>query len=233
MTQICAQRHEVATNGKFFPSNSGNKPHRVTAFRGHELPFCSCRAFIFGRSRIAKAEGTDQREVSFVCKHLQATFDQVCDWKQSGPNDYQYKDECPKCGGPIVDDDDVNMVPEDPTLALEDLRSLRAELAGEEPPAPLPRPEPWDPTDLVDTAVSALNDLVIAYNTLPEPVQALTSPEFVRIMTDADMLVNNLQDMLADPQPETPAPKPTKKKAAPKKDASAALDALTAGVKPR
>lgn len=149
--QVCAQRHEVATNGRVFPSKSGNKPHKVYAWKpgAPEVNgcFCSCQAFIFGRSKVAKKEEAetgkhvDPRDVVFVCKHLQEVFDTTCDWIQHTDADYQYDQTCPKCRGPLVNDDDEIVVPEDTTGAVNDLRGLLADLAGEEPPEPLPEPQ--------------------------------------------------------------------------------------------
>lgn len=144
--QICAKRAEAA-QGIMFPSDSGSKPHKAYAWKegAAELNgcFCSCKAFIFGRSRIAKAEGTSPQEVTFVCKHLQSVFDNYCGWHQTNENEYRYDRTCPKCGGDVIDTDD-NLVPDNPDDAVDDLRAMLAEMNGEEAPAPIARqPEEW------------------------------------------------------------------------------------------
>lgn len=152
--QVCAQRHEIALNGRMFPSNSGSKPHKAYAWRDGAAEvhgcFCSCQAFIFGRSKIAKAEGVSPQEVTFVCKHLQQIFDQTCDWHQTIEAEYRYDRRCPKCGGDVVDADDA-LIPTDEAGAVDDLRAMLAEMNGEEPPAPLPKPKPFTVTFTMTT----------------------------------------------------------------------------------
>lgn len=142
MTQVCAQRHKVATDGILFPSKSSDKVYKVTAFRPDQFPFCSCPAYIFQRSKIAKAEGVHQNTIPGTCKHLQSVMASACDWRQDTDEQYQFTETCPKCGGPLVEEGDYS-IPDDPTHAVDDLRSLLADLNGEEAPAPLPKPEPW------------------------------------------------------------------------------------------
>lgn len=146
MTQVCAQRHELATTGRFVPG-SGEKPYKVTAFRPDEFPFCSCRAYIFGRSKEAKrmqAEGIDihQKDVPGSCKHLDMVLAQTCDWRQERDADYQFSDVCPKCAGPLVEEG-ATVLPDDDLSAIDDLRALQASLRGEDAPAPLPKPKPF------------------------------------------------------------------------------------------
>jgi hypothetical protein len=138
--QVCEKRHELSTVGRLFPSQSSDAVYKVTAYRKNEFPFCSCKSYIFGRSKIAKAEGVHQNTVPGTCKHLEQSLREGCDWIQEKPSDFQYDETCPKCGGPVVDDDVVSVTPEDPESQIDDLRALRAELMGEEPPAPLPKP---------------------------------------------------------------------------------------------
>lgn len=142
MTQICAQRKTVATEGVRFPSSSSDKVYKVTAYRPDEFPFCSCPSYIFSRSKIAKAEGVHQNTIPGTCKHLEQVLSDTCDWRQESEEQYRFDSLCPKCGGPVVEEGSYE-IPEDPTLAVDDLRALMADLAGEEAPAPLPKAEPW------------------------------------------------------------------------------------------
>lgn len=163
MTQVCAQRHKVATEGILFPSSSSDKIYKVTAYRPNEFPFCSCPSYIFQRSKIAKAEGVHQNTIPGTCKHLQKVLAGSCDWRQDTEEQYQFNDICPKCAGPLVEEGDYS-IPEDPTHAVDDLRALMADLSGEEAPAPLPKPEPYVveyQTTIVQTrriTVEALDD---------------------------------------------------------------------------
>lgn len=140
--QICAKR-AIAAEGIVFPSQSGPKPHKAYAWK-EDAPelngcFCSCQAFIFGRSKIAKAENSTPQEVTFVCKHLQQVFDNYCGWRQTSEGDYRFDRICPDCGGEVIDTDD-QMVPTDTAGAVNDLQRMLAEMSGEEPP-PLLDPE--------------------------------------------------------------------------------------------
>lgn len=168
MTQVCAQRNHAATEGVSFPSKSSDKVYKVTAYRPNEFPFCSCPSYIFGRSKKAKemqAEGIDihQNEVPGSCKHLEQVLRDVCDWRQEADSDYQYDGLCPKCAGPVVEEGETEL-PDDPVHAVDDLRAMLADLAGEEAPAPLPKAEPYVvefTTTIVQTrrlTVEALDD---------------------------------------------------------------------------
>lgn len=188
--QVCAQRHEVATNGRVFPSKSGNKPHKVYAWKpgAPEVNgcFCSCQAFIFGRSKVAKKEEAetgkhvDPRDVVFVCKHLQEVFDTTCDWIQHTDADYQYDQTCPKCRGPLVNDDDEIVVPEDTTGAVNDLRGLLADLAGEEPPEPLPEPRSF----VVEFTVSTEYTVMVTATSTEDAQRAFLSAKVDKWLKD-------------------------------------------------
>lgn len=141
MTQICAQRHKVATEGILFPSKSSDKVYKVTAFRPNEFPFCSCPAYIFSRSKEAKKEGVHQNTIPGSCKHLTQVLDSACDWRQETDEQYRFDGLCPKCHGPLVEEGDYAL-PDDPVHAVDDLRALLADMKGEEAPAPLPKPTP-------------------------------------------------------------------------------------------
>lgn len=141
--QVCASRWQLMDKGRLFPSSSSDQVYKVTAMRPNEFPFCSCKAYIFGRSKIAKREGVDQRTIPGTCKHLEQSLREACDWIQERSDQYQFNDLCPKCGGPLTDTDSNPQMPDDPDSSIDDLRALRAELMGEEAPAPLPKPVEW------------------------------------------------------------------------------------------
>lgn len=143
--QVCAQRNRVATEGRLFPSDSSDRVYKVTAFREDEWPFCNCMGFIMRRKKNATAEGTHPNETPGSCKHTEIVFKETCDWKQETDEQYQFDGLCPKCHGPLVEEGD-QVLPEDPTHAVDDLRSVLADLAGEEAPAPLPKPTPHEIT---------------------------------------------------------------------------------------
>lgn len=142
MTQVCAQRHKVATEGILFPSKSSDKVYKVTAFRPDQFPFCSCPSYIFQRSKIAKSEGVHQNTIPGTCKHLQSVLASACDWRQETEEQYQFNDICPKCAGPLVEEGSYE-IPDDPNIAVDDLRALLAEMNGEDAPAPIPKPQPY------------------------------------------------------------------------------------------
>ena len=133
--QICGQMAEVARNKPLFPSKSSDKVYQVYMFRRNELPFCNCPAFIFGRSKKAKAEGVDPRLVPHTCKHTQAVEKRTCQWRQEMPGDYRFDGTCPNCGGPVVEEGEVEY-PKDPKTSVDDLVALRNELLGITPPDP-------------------------------------------------------------------------------------------------
>lgn len=228
--QICAKRKQ-ASEGIIFPSNSGSKPHKAYAWK-EDAPevhgaFCSCQAYIFGRSKIAKAEGVDPRTVAFVCKHLKVVFDSYCGWKQTGEHDYQYDRTCPQCGGDVIDTDDA-LIPEDTAGAVDDLRAMLAEMDGEEPPPPIAQPKDYevvvDVTEVRRFVVNATDEdqaKVLALKMWAEqPVSEQSQPEVV-----------NVEEVGAKP-------KATKSKSKSKpttvgNDANAAAASLAASVAPK
>lgn len=138
--QVCKQRHTLATTGRLFPSSSSDKVYKVTAYVPNQFDFCSCPSYIFSRSKVAKAEGVHQNTIPGSCKHLDQSLREACDWIQKTDADYRFDQLCPKCHGELVDDGDIE-IPDDETAAIDDLRALMANLAGEEAPPPLPKPQ--------------------------------------------------------------------------------------------
>lgn len=210
MTQVCAQRHKVATEGILFPSKSSDKVYKVTAYRPNEFPFCSCPSYIFTRSKIAKAEGVHQNTIPGSCKHLVSVLDSACDWRQETDEQYQFNDICPKCAGPLVEEGDY-AIPEDPSHAVDDLRAMLAEFSGEEAPAPLPKPVPWivefETTTRWRVSVEALD---------ADSARAAfeANEDYVDQATEVDSGEATVTDVL--PQAETPKPKKPRKAAAKK-----------------
>lgn len=133
--QICGQMAEVAQHKPQFPSSSSDKVYQVYMFRRNELPFCNCPAFIFGRSKKAKAEGIDPRLVPHTCKHTDVVAKRTCQWRQELPSDYRFDSTCPQCGGPVVEEGTVTY-PKDPKTSVDDLIAMRNELLGIEAPDP-------------------------------------------------------------------------------------------------
>jgi hypothetical protein len=122
--QVCAARHQLATEGIKVPSESSSKTYKCTAYRPNEYPFCPCPDYIFRRAKAAREDGVDQRTIPFECKHLVKLLRETCSWQQEGPGDYRYDDTCPECGGPVVEDE-TDDAPSD----LEDLKRLLEELS--------------------------------------------------------------------------------------------------------
>lgn len=133
--QICRQMADVAQKHRHFPSKSSDRVYRVYMFHPNELPFCNCPAFIFGRSRKAKAEGIDPRLVPHTCKHTEKVDRETCQWRQQSGAEYRFDGTCPNCGGPVVEEGEITY-PKDPATNVDDLIALRNELLGIEPPDP-------------------------------------------------------------------------------------------------
>lgn len=232
--QRCAQMHEVATVGALFPSRSSDRVYKVTAFRPNQFPFCNCPAYIFQRSKKAKADGVHQNSIPGDCKHVQAMFKNTCQWEQKTPADRRFDDACPQCGGQVIDTDEV-VYEVDERAQIEDLRALAADLLGEEAPAPLPPVLVEYTVRFTETRVHEYTFTATSGTDAAEQVSDLTgivgAHECKVVKTDLALLTLGPTEATA-PVPETPAPKkrPTKKAAAPSKPANgrSAKDAAAA-----
>jgi hypothetical protein len=231
MTQVCAQRHKVATEGILFPSKSSDKVYKVTAFRPGEFPFCSCPSYIFSRSKEAKKEGVHQNTIPGTCKHLESVLASACDWRQETEEQYQFNGICPKCAGPLVEEGTYE-IPDDPAHAVDDLRAMLAEINGEDAPAPLPKPQPYTIEFTMTTKhtveVEAL-DASAALTTFSE------SPgDYVDQATEVDAYtVDNVKVRGATtdlPKPKKPR-KAAAKKAAPARSRQVDVTGLVQGAK--
>lgn len=193
-----------------FPSNSGTKPHKATMWTEGAPPFCSCKGYIFGRSRVAKSEGIDQRKVFFLCKHLETVVGDTCDWAQKSEADYQHTQQCPKCGSDVVDTDD-SMVPLDPEATVHDLRVMLAEMTGTPLPPPLQRPTPhvviFTETTMYRTVVDALTVDEARAKVLNSDCDCATDDELDSKIEVVDAFEQKPKDVVAKPTP-TPIPAP-------------------------
>lgn len=162
MTQICEERYLLSLGYKPNKSKSNpSKVYRTYAFRDGEKPFCDCFPFMRGRAKRAKELGVTTDKVDWTCGHLDKLFAETCDWVQGDTDEFRWDATCPKCGGPVVNTDTVDM-PEDRDSQVDDLRVLLAELRGEAvTPAAAPEPTPLAPNDRakVDDLLADLKDL--------------------------------------------------------------------------
>lgn len=231
--QRCAQMHEVATIGRLFPSSSSDKVYKVTAFRPNQFPFCNCPAYIFSRSKKAKAEGVHQNSIPGECKHTKTMFASTCQWEQKTTAERRFDDTCPKCGGPVIDTDEV-VYEVDERAQIEDLRALAADLLGVEAPAPLPPALVEYTVRITETRVHEFTFTATSDDDARDHVQTLPdiidAPECKVIKTDLALLTLGPTEATA-PVPEPPAPKKRasrKAPAAPRSNGRSAKDAAAA-----
>lgn len=157
MTVKCAQMMKP-----FFPvpSSSSNKTYNVIMFHKDRLPACSCVGFQTRRNKNANQVGGGYagagkglaKQVTAWCKHLEKVSRDTCQWELR-PGEIE-PDNCPRCGGPVLDDEAVSV--ENGDAAIE-LVAMMRDLAGE--PAPVVD-EPEKPSGSTefdpDTAVAEL-----------------------------------------------------------------------------
>ena len=108
--------------------------------------------FLTGRKKEGKRLGIENLdEVFFACSHIKEGFETTCDWTEFDADKpgYVYDGSCPKCGGPVVEDESLGLsgitkkvLPpeEQKRVDMEEVRRLAAELKGVAY-EPLPIPE--------------------------------------------------------------------------------------------
>lgn len=143
---MCEARYEALQNPIHYPSNSNphGKGYSVYLYRteksGKIQPdMCTCRPFLNGRSKAAKAAGIPADQAFFECTHIKDAKAKICDWTENDSDKryhgFQFGNECPKCKGPIHTDAAPTPVPgakptAPSTESMEDVRKLAAELRG-------------------------------------------------------------------------------------------------------
>jgi hypothetical protein len=125
---------------EFYPvasDTNADKVYEVRLWTPGVLPSCTCVGFATKRTKLANQLGGGTpgagkglaKGTAAWCKHLTYVEKTVCHWEQKTDADFSFDGTCPKCGGPVVDDNDVSTPTGDAALA--DLLALRNELAGE------------------------------------------------------------------------------------------------------
>lgn len=156
--QLCRARRNATIKPLEFgsKSNPSKKPYVVYLFRQDkehkvEAPLCTCMPFMTGRKRVAKEQGIENLdEVFFACSHIKKAQEQTCDWTEFDADHpgFVYDNKCPKCGGPVTEDESLGLqgvtktilpADEQQRTNMEEVRKLAAELKGETyKPLPVP-----------------------------------------------------------------------------------------------